>query len=344
MKKLVYNINLSLLLLLIIGSNAFAQKFEHEKKISKSYTTSSSTSLSIENKFGDVHIHTNNGNTIKVDISIIAKGRTQEISEKMLENIDVQINEGTNISFKTIINSSKNNWGNVSTFTAKENKNAEYEINYIVSMPQTVPLDLNNKFGAIYLGDFKAALDLDLGYGNLKAGKIYKSSSTDIKVSFGKADIDYMESGDLKISYSDLKLSAAKDIQFEGKYGSFDIGNLSSLSGSTAYSNVNIGNLSNSLELSSKYDGNLKISDISSAFKNINISCQFSSVELDFVSNASFSFTVDTKFGKFKMGDTPVKIHKEIRSHTSESFEGVYGNGSGAKVNVTANYGNVSFK
>ncbi|WP_299454328.1 hypothetical protein [uncultured Microscilla sp.] len=355
MKKWTFNI---LILFLVLNTATTFAQVEKTKKVSKSYTVSNTTALNIDNKYGKVHINTNNGNTIKVDVTMVGRSSSGERAQDILDNLKVDVVEGNEISFRSgIISSirSSRRW--------KRKGARSFEINYLISMPKNIKLKVKNKFGSVFLGDYTGELDLYVAYGSIKAGKITNVEDKKIKVAFGSADIDQVEQGDLTIAYGSLKLDNGKkllvknsfstmeirdihDLDITSKYGTVSITKVNNLSGSSSFDTFKIGELNNNCTLKLKYAKGFEVSRVNKNFKKIDIDGQFSAMELRFDEGASFDYEVNTKFGKLKAAlRQKMKIRKQIEQTNSNYYEGKYGQGNAkSKVTIKSKYGSVRIK
>lgn len=355
MKKWTFK---TLILFLVLNTATTFAQVEKTKKISKSYTVGNATALNIDNKYGKVHINTHTGNTIKVDVTMVGRSSSDELAQGILNNLKVDVIEGNEISFRSgIISSirSSRRW--------KRKGNRSFEINYLVSIPQSLKLKVKNKFGDVFLGDYTGELDLYVAYGSIKAGKITNAEDKKIKIAFGSADIDQVDQGNLTVAYGSLKLDNGKkilltnsfstteirdiqDLDITSKYGTVSLTKVNNLSGSSSFDKFKIGELKNNCSLKLKYAKGFEVSKVNKNFQKIDIDGQFSAMELRFDEGASFDYEVNTKFATLKSAlRQKMKIRKQIEKTNSNYYEGKYGKGSAkSKVTIKSKYGSVRIK
>src|SRR6478752_4980106 len=80
-------------LLLVVTSFALANNdplIEKTKSYSKSYNISNKDKINIENSFGEMKLITWAKNEIKVDVTITAKGGTEERAQQILDHISIE--------------------------------------------------------------------------------------------------------------------------------------------------------------------------------------------------------------------------------------------------------------
>lgn len=196
MKKIHALFSNALLLALLLSSAAFAQKqkyeFSKDRSISETYSTSGADKLNISNQFGKVIIKTWSRNEVKVDIRIEVSSTDREDAEEMFERIDVEHGKsGGSIYFKT--NMEKNKDKQRSERNQSKNRSNSINIDYEISMPAELSLDLKTQFGQTIVPDLQGKVNIDHQFGDLEAGRL--SNPGKISVKFGSASIDGVDGG-----------------------------------------------------------------------------------------------------------------------------------------------------
>src|SRR5215213_6480893 len=156
MKKIHVLLSNALIVALLISSAAFAQKekydYSKDRSISQSYNVDGNDRLSISNQFGKVTVRTWSRNEVKVDIKIEVSSTDKEDAEEMFDRIDVEHGKtGNNIYFKTTMEKNKEN--KKRNNNESRNRSNSIHIDYEVSLPANITLDLENKFGKTILPD-----------------------------------------------------------------------------------------------------------------------------------------------------------------------------------------------
>ncbi|MBX2840566.1 MAG: DUF4097 domain-containing protein [Flammeovirgaceae bacterium] len=304
---------------------------ELRKWINKSFDVSKNDKLNITNKFGEVKINTWNELKITVEVEIKVWGPNDRVAQNLLDEIEIiQNRQGDEISFRTSIHNSGNN------------SRSGFEINYTVNMPPTNELDLDNRYGATYLADFSGKLTLNSAYGSLKAGKITGNNS-DIKVSYGKADIEELYYGNLKSSYcSYVELGKVGNLKIDDKHGRLEIDEGEQLEVESAYSNFNLGRLTESIFLDSKF-GNARIENVMLGFKIIDVESSYGSLVIELDDAGDFEFEVDVKYGSFHQSISKIEIQRQVIGNTSQEIAGIRGTGGNSIVKASSAYGSVKF-
>ena len=370
MKKLIFNKTTILLVLFmstawygdLFANGIIKKKSEFGKEIKKEFPISANGEVKITNKYGNIDITQSNENKVKFTISIKVKAEDKYQAEAAFERLKVDF-ENSSSSVEATTNFSddeKRNW--------KVWKNLSYEIHYKVSLPNTVDLDIYNKYGNTYLDDMKGKVNLDLKYGNLKAGNFSKDLK--LEIGYGKADLGNIGDATIDIKYSKLDIESMKDLHIESKYSHLYIDKVNDIKSETKYDKFYLGEV-NSLRNYGKYDDFEieKINDIDAIskfsdfdIKNLNGTAEFEmtygDASLKGAKNfKSITFTgkhadllidlegagakVDARgeHSKVKMPSGMKKTHDEHRGEDIE-IEGTINSGGGM-IKATAEYGSI---
>lgn len=190
-------------LLLVTSAWLFAADgpdVEKKKTYSKSYNLSANDKVSINNQFGEVKITTWNKSEVKVDVTIIVKGSSEERAQNILDNISIEDNKGgEGVSFKT--NFGKQEWKG----DKKNNNNSQsMEINYEVNMPASNPLKLESQFGKSFVPDMSGPVEITHKFGELVAGNL--SNIKELHVEFGSAVVESINNCKIVIKFSKAEI------------------------------------------------------------------------------------------------------------------------------------------
>ena len=184
---------------------------EKRKTYSKSYAVSANDKISINNQFGEVKINTWGKSEVKVDVSIIVTGNSDERAQAILDNISIDDNKSSDgVSFKTNIGHQDGRGKN------NNNNNQKMEINYEVSMPAGNPLDLDNQFGKTFVPDLSGPVEITQKFGDLVAGNL--SNAKELTVEFGSVIAESVNNCKVVIKFSKAeikKMSGAIKSTFE---------------------------------------------------------------------------------------------------------------------------------
>ncbi len=343
-----------LIICLLCSLTAFAEdhgSIEKKKSVIKIYDVSAKDNLVIDNQFGQVKINLWDKSEIRVDISITANSNSDERTQQYLDGVEIEDKkEGNQISVRTVIN--KNNTSN----RGWKNNNGEknfVQIDYNVSMPKNIALNVKNRFGATNIPVFKAPLVVNSSFGSFTATDL-SGSRNDIDVSYGKAEIQQMMNGNLDIAYSTLELDKANSLVLVNKFGKMKIGEVETLDGQISYSGGRIGTLKGSGKIKLSFSGGFRIDQLNESADNVDIQASYSSVTIP-MENNDCNFDVTVSYGGFKYpGDRKVSFTQNdderkddghrYSPRMTKQYVGKIGKGSGTKVKIVSKYGEVSLR
>ena len=353
MKMSIYKFTLLITFILAFGSfevTAQDRYSEKSREIKKSYNLSRKTRLAVNNKYGDIHINTWDKNQMDVTVIITAKKSSERKALELINNVDIDIrgdgNSGS-IAFTTRIDGNINN-----------RRNERFSIDYKVNMPRISPIDINNKYGNLYLSDLDAAADIDVAYGKIRIDKV--NGDVNLALSYGGGEIEKIGSGDLNISYSNLDIEDCADLEINSKYsnlnfgsagrldisnkyGNQDIGRVASIIGNSKYGGIKIDDLTHKLDLEIAYGGGLRVRNISKDFERIVVDAEYATSELTFESGSSAQIEAKTRYGKLRHESSGFDFNYINTSNTSSEYRGKMGvrENPTSVVRLYASYGSI---
>ena len=356
--KSIYKIILfALFLPLIAFANNDKKKHEKSRIIKKEFSVNKDAKVSLNNRYGNLNITTWDKNRVEIEVTITVKGNDLDAIEDKLSSINILFNaSASSVEAKTVFGEKKSNW----SWWGKS-KNTNYQINYVVKMPVTNSVDLDNDYGSIYLDNLSGKADINCDYGKISIGDL---SATDNNINLdycSTSNINYMKSGDLNLDYSKLTIETSQDISinadystiklektrnvaFNTDYGSIHIGDASSVRGNSDYVSMKFGTIRKNLNIEADY-GSIAIKELVKSFENITISTQYTAIRIGVASDVVFNFEIDLQYAGFKRDDDKIAILKSISKPTKKYYEGKYGKGNtNSTLKIKSQYGGVSIK
>ena len=222
--------------------------------------------MSIKNSFGAVVVNNYKGNEVKVEATIIARASTDERAQNILDDISITDDAGSTISFTTRIRNNNNNRG-------KKGESQGMEINYIVFLPESNSLELQNEFGATEVPDRSGLTNITQKFGELTAGNL--SNVEQVTVEFGSINAEKIKGGKTTFKYSQVKVKT----------------------------------LGGSVKSSFEFCNKSKIG-ISADVTDININNSYSDIEINLPQDFNATYDIRTSFGDF-VNETDFKIRDE---------------------------------
>jgi hypothetical protein len=339
--------------LFLLTSTLSAQ--EITKEFHKEYTAGTKT-LEISNRYGDVVIQSWDKDQIVIDVKVTVEMSNKEKAQKVLDLIDVQFSEGTNvISAKTEIDDKFNftGWGD----------SRKFSIDYNIKMPVKTDLSLTNKYGNTDIDELHGFLTLDIKYGNITAGKLTRGNVkplSNLNIAYGKGTIDetgwldlterYVGSMDIAKStailldskYSKISLGETSSVVGESKYDNIRIENIKNLVLENGYTQVNIGELTKKLTYTGSY-GSFSVDRVPAGFESLEVETHYMGVKLGIEESASYRLEAKVSYGGLKYNQENFKNQRRIIENNSSEIAGTVGSEENptSKVNVNSSYGTV---
>lgn len=340
-----------LVFLCAVLSNAVWAKDEYTRIIRKEFIVNADAQLVINNSFGKVHCNSWDKNVILIEVQISVMAPDEKSATKVLESINVSITgTASQVEAKSTIPPNGFN-----------RARSSLRIDYTVSMPASVNLDLTNKFGDVFVNELAGKGKISLGYGKLEANKLSNSDNL-IDIKFGNANIESLKGAVVNLKYSDFKLGYAGSLRLDSKYsninadkiisfvfnsegGKLEMVNSSVLDGTTKFTNINITRLEKKLALEIHY-GACDIQEVPADFSDISIRNKYGNVNIGIAEQASYSLDAEMKFCDLDFPEGKAVINQRNISNTSKSYKATVGKESEAssKIFVRSEFGSVSLE
>lgn len=356
MKRSVYKTGALLTFtLLLLAFTASGQ--EVTKEFHKEYSPGPSTALNIENKYGDVVVHTWDKQAVVIHVKMLVEMPSRQRAEEYLSYIDVQFSDTEElISAETEIDSRFR-------FTGWGSGSRRFRIDYTVNMPYQMDLTLVNRYGDVDLEELRGIVDLDIRYGNLTAFKLTRGNEkplNKLNLAYGKARIDeagWLDiisrySGGLEVSrsqallidtrYSKLNIDETSSVVAESKYDNIRIRVINNLVINTGYTDLGIGTLTKKLKIETGY-GSVNVDNIPDGFEAVEVESRYTGVRLGINNSASYKLDAKVSYGGLRFNEENFQHQKRIVQNNMNETSGIVGTESSpsATVTVNASYGSI---
>ncbi|HLZ86187.1 MAG TPA: hypothetical protein VKQ52_03055 [Puia sp.] len=311
MKKHIRLLNLAAVLLVLsapkmtLAANG-DEDVRKQKMIHRNYAVTADDKLEIDNQFGNVVVSTWDQQEITVDIEISARASTEERAQEIMNRIDVKdAKDGHSIWFKTKVGEIHNN--NNGNRGRNDNQRGFY-IDYVIHMPATNRLAIENSFGKTEIPAFKALVTLTSKFGSLVTGKLDNVDQIDVE--FGRAYIASVTNG--KVAFKFNKESR-------------------------------IGKVDGNVKITSEFSQNVQFI-VANDIQELAIFESYSGVRVVVDKALSAQFDVHTSFGKFhNESEFNINEQKEDDSygpHFDKDYTGQSGDGK-ARIKIKSSFGTV---
>ena len=339
---------LCVLMLGMFASNAKHEEtltIELQKDFNFSYIITNENLLHLNNKFGNIKVKFGSSKLLKIEARIIVRAINNDLANKILSQIKVEsAKTGNSIKAETVFN-------NMAHYSNRD-QHVKYEINYEITMPTNMGLDLINKFGDVYLPSFSAPLTLNLDFCKLFADDVSNANSS-MKISYGQATVGKLTGTDIRSNFTNFKAEELKNVMFVDNYSELKAKILNDVEGKFNYSHGVFDQVKEGLKLKLNYSNNIKMINIDEQIKNLEIISNFSNVILPLSKNFNGAFSIKTVNGSFMIDpaflinyqkNTEQDNSKNNKSYSpSNTYEGKIGKkpSSNVKIIIISNYGDV---
>jgi len=360
--------NLYLLLgLLLAQPSGLKAAHQAVKEINKEFKIQPDGRLLVDNRYGDLDVAIGPAGKISIHVKITSDAQSENKARENIERVSIDFNEGLNrVEARTTL-ASGSSWG-----SWWGNNNAKIRIDYQVLVPADVFLELNNKYGGIFVESTGRDARIGIGYGEIRCGDI--NANLDLEMSYSKGNLSRIRNGKLKLSYSELdmedmadleldmkytdasmgnanrvrltsaygdfKAQAVQDLQYTGKYDDLEIDEVGTLRAETGYAGIEIGALAREAAFDMKY-GDIRIDRIHRGFAAIRINTSYTGVKLGFESGAAFTLDADNNYCDVDHAD--LQVSERIQKSGSLVLKGQRGTGGGQVV-ARMNYGELEIR
>jgi hypothetical protein len=333
------------------------------KTVTKSFAVPDNGSVRIVNKYGPVTINTWTKDSVKVEIITTAWGKNDKSVEKMMRRVDFDfIQSSRYLEISTVLDRSSgffaevwNNIGDYSKTLLSQNK---LKIEYKIYIPEHLDLEINNKFGDIYLYEYAGKLDVTLSHGNIRATKL---TQVNLDLSFGNADIKSVREASLSLkgtectftaignatitsSSSDIQIAEATFLKLDSRSDrKVRIEHVDEIQGSSNFSKFDIGQINDIVRLDLNY-GEIKIGP-QEAFNAITLTGKNTPITVQFEPTALFAYEIEGQEDKIQLpaGHNAKKSYLNEKDNLAR-FTGTVGKTPSGKLKVFSDNGEVEIE
>ncbi len=330
-----------------------------ETRLDRTFDTNNNTRLSIENRFGKVHIDTWTQNKIKALVVVEVEGNSSDARDVFDRiNIDVSASSGE-VRIETDITES-NKW-----------RNQRFKINYNITMPKSNPLIVEHRHGDLFINNFDGPLEVDMAHGQMVAeelngackislqhgngGRIAAVGSgsleiqhyqhlrlgrigdVDLEIAHASVDIDETGDMDLEVRHSSLELGTTGELELDMQHSKLEAENVESFRSDMQHSTVQIERLGRVLNADCNHS-NVEVDRMSANFQEIIFDGNHSYLEVELESGASSTIDISLNHGKFHYPESAFSMSHVNIENNSREYRGKLGNGSGGVIEVDGNF------
>jgi hypothetical protein len=325
------------------------------RTIEKAFTSSSNQLVDLRNQYGDIYINSTSGSRITMKVTIVGRGRTEEVAQKLIDEVLIKTsNSGSSLKISTETPRSP----------GLKLGDKGLSVKYELGVPRSNPLKVINKFGNIHLGDRKGNLELFIKNGKLIAGRL-EGRNNALDGHFSHAEIDYLRYGQIDFNFGgitigetdylkvdvaggDVAIGIAGTLEMYVKQGKASIGRAETVSGTYSSRYFALGYLGKKLDMDVKYAESFTIGEVGADFTSIDIEQSYTPIKINFNQNAKFTLEAKLQRGRLNydaptVSMTIMEIPTEQCDCNQMNYFGQFGEGAdrGGVVEIEGYYGSV---
>lgn len=353
--KTPYNITLLFVLaiqIMFANERDFNGRYTKEKTIKKEFSVSADALLSIDNSYGNLNLTTWNENRTVIEVHIKTNGNNEDKVTERLKEITVDFSASNSaVSARTIFDNNKWSWG-------WRNNNVNIEVNYIVKLPVTNSVDLNNDYGGIYLNKLNGTAKIHCDYGKLDIGELWGSNNElhfdytndshigifkdgNIHADYSEFVVDKAKRLNLHADYTRSTIKTADNVIYNCDYQSLTIGDIMNLEGTGDYLTLRIDSVYGKVAIRSDY-GSVKINALSNKTEQVNLRGSYTGITIGYVPELAFNFDIDLDYAGLS-GKEDLQFTLKDTDHISNKYQGYYNyQNSGKNISIRSDYGGVT--
>ena len=297
-------------ILVITSVAASGQDYRKRRNETKSFKIDGDTELKVVNKYGRIQLIPWTKDSIRFEVSIEVRAKKEDKAISILDDIKIDIvSFQSYIESKTMLTSDGAFWGGVKDKTnsvfSGDNKT---QIDYKIYLPTSVHIDIENKYGDIFMEDQVGRATIKLSNGDLRAQSF--QGPTSLFLEFAYANIKKMANGNISMDHrSELRLDEADELKITSRSSRATLGTIQKLdikSHRDKYSIEKVADLS--------ANNNYTYLVIYTLGKSLSVDAKYGSIDINAIEG-------DVKKLDFNVEDTDISIMKpKTRSITIEAI------------------------
>jgi len=346
---------------LMVTSWLKGQLLSEEIKRHETFYVLPSSTLEVNNKYGNIHFSTWEKDSVDIAISFFISEKNEVKFKKIKDNVNFKITGNSAYMVAETVFGSK--YGsfikNIKEATNLQiPDNSRTRIDYFIKVPAHINLKVNNRYGNIFIPDFNGNLNIDLSNGDFQAKRI--NGNNHLKLAFGNVLIESMKQSTIDLNFSttniseggqldinskssEVKIAQCDLIKLQSKRDKYTINQLDYLFGETYFSNLSVSQLNKEFNMVMQY-GALKRLNISPTFKLIKVNSKYANCTIEIDNPSAYKCSIMASKGS-------IDLPKALNSSTSNwqnkiETEAITFNykSSTAKEKVQVNISDASFK
>jgi len=331
MKTQVFKTVLLAVFVSMVVSPATAQDDEYQamKEIDKSYDVKEGFLLGVDNKYGSINIVNWDKDEVAVQVKIEVKSISKEKAEKVLETVEIDIDESNKeVFFET-------------DYDRKSFPNkTQVKVSYTVNAPKYLNANLEMSYGAIFIQELSGRVIIDSRYSSVDIDGLSNSDQENVNVidlAYSNLTIGSSEVLVCELAYSPMTIDDAGVLELESKYSQLKIEKAESLIIESKYDKGKVGEIAKVFEIESAYT-QVNLGDIGAGIELITAEMAYGNLKGNVAAVDGFKVNAEVSYGSV---DVPEGNLSKMKEGQTLTVTGKAGKGGDAIVNVDMRYGSL---
>jgi DUF4097 and DUF4098 domain-containing protein YvlB len=172
---------------LLMGATAANASNNPEDQVQKSFektvALTGTQGLSLDNRFGSVHVSGGSGHDVKITATINVQAKSKEEAQEFADKIQIDVQQsGDGVHVRTVYPDDHSNY-----VLRLQWKKASYSVDYNVTVPVDAPLWLRNDFGNVETSGVHGWARIENGHGSIE---VKDAGQTKIANAFGRIELN----------------------------------------------------------------------------------------------------------------------------------------------------------
>ena len=345
---------------ILVSSSVIAQngRTRLTKNISKNFSVETNVTIDITNKYGQIIVNTWDYYSVKVAVEIRAFDRNDDAVEKLMDRTDFVFNNfGDYLTIETVLDRKagffKEVWNNIGDYSKTLLSKNKISIDYEITIPKKSNLNLDNKFGNVYVNSLTSTSKIKVAHGDFKANEL--TGNTKLYLSFGKGNVKRFNDGYIELKGAELDIRNSDNIEIESSTSHLQLDKVISLKlnsrndkvrieeakflkGKAGFSNIIVDSMIDKVNMELNY-GEFVVNSVNSNFSNIELNSKSGDVNLNFELESYFDLDLKGKSEEIFLSRNMSNLKKTVDGENDKliRLEGIIGYPKGKKSKVFLN-------
>ncbi len=328
------------------------------KVYEKNYTVNENTTLELHNIYGKIDVQNWEKNEVYIKVTIKVTGDKIKDAQELFDRTKINFTDSTDL-VRVVTEFEKSSF-----FDFLENiSDNDFEIDYDVSAPVYLKLNLHQKYGDIHVNEVHGYSEFYVKYGDLFAKNLFcptEKPLSSVNIKYGNAEIQNTQKLIFNTKYSNIKLQNAIGIVAiskysnykiesitaavcDSKYDTYDIQNIQNIKYTGKYVTLKIDTLQKALEASMGF-GSIDVKHLLKSVNNVTVAGSYTDIKLKVSKDMKYQLTAAMDYSDFsEPNGFTTTTHNVDNNH--ESVIGYCGDsGSTNQFTFTCKYGDLKIK